>query len=201
VTALALYRDDGPLARALGRAGVLQQYVLVAAAALPLLVAIAVGGDDVSDPVVGAALAWLILCGGAASGAPPGGRLRWTQLPVLRACEYGALLWLAALAGPSALPAAFALLAALAFRHYDLIYRVRLAGSAPPSWVSALSLGWEGRLLGAYVLLLTGAVTVGFFVAAGVLAAVFVGESAVSWLAAGRMEQPLDYEDEEDEEA
>jgi uncharacterized protein DUF5941 len=199
VSALALYRDDGPLARALGRLGRLEQYLLVAAGALPLVVVIAVGGDDVSDPVVGAALAWLILCGGAASGAPPGGPLRWTQLPVLRACEYGALLWVAAVAAPSALPAAFALLAALAYRHYDLIYRVRLSGSTPPSWLNALSLGWDGRLVGAYVLLLTGAVTVGFFVAAGVLAVLFVGDSVVSWVAAGRMRQPLDYEDEEGE--
>jgi hypothetical protein len=201
MTALAVYRDDGPIARALGRAGRLQQFVLVAAAAAPLFAAMAIGGDDASDPVVGAALAWLIVFAGAASGAPPGGRLRWTQLPILRACEYGALLWVAAVEGPSALPAAFALLAALAYRHYDLIYRVRLAGTAPPAWVNALSLGWEGRLLVAYVLLLAGAVTAGFFVAAGLLAAVFVGESAVSWVAAGRMRQPLDYEDEEDEEA
>jgi Family of unknown function (DUF5941) len=199
MTALAVYRDDGPIARALGRAGRVQQFVLVAAAAAPLFAAMAIGGDDASDPVVGAALAWLIVCAGAASGAPPGGRLRWTQLPILRACEYGALLWLAAIAGTSALPAAFALLAALAFRHYDLIYRMRLGGTVPPAWVNALALGWEGRLLGAYVLLLTGAVTVGFFVAAGVLAAVFVGESALGWVAAGRMRQPLDYEDEEEE--
>jgi len=198
LSALALYRDDGPLARALGRVGVLQQWVLVAAAALPLFVVIAVGGNDVSDPVVGAALAWVIVCAGAASGAPPGGRLRWTQLPVLRACEYGALLWLAAIAGSSALPAAFALLAVLAYRHYDLVYRMRLGGGVPPAWVNALSLGWEGRLLGAYVLLLAGAVTVGLYVAAGLLAVVLVGESAV---AAGRMRQPLDYEDEEGEEA
>jgi Family of unknown function (DUF5941) len=198
LTALSLYRDDGPLARALGRLGVLQQWILVAAAALPLFVVIAAGGDDVPDWAVGAALAWVIVCAGAASGAPPGGSLRWTQLPVLRACEYGALLWLAALAGPSALPAAFALLGVLAYRHYDLIYRMRLGGGMPPAWVNALSLGWEGRLLGAYVLLLAGAMTVGLFVGAGVLAVVFVGESAV---AAGRMRQPLDYEDEEDEEA
>jgi Family of unknown function (DUF5941) len=201
MTALALYRDDGPLARALGRAGRLQQYVLVAAAALPLAVAIAVAGDGASEPLVGAVLAWLILLGGAASGAPPGGRLRWTQLPVLRACEYGALLWIAAIAGPEALPAAFALLAALAFRHYDLIYRARLSDRPPPGWLAALSLGWEGRLLGAYVLLLAGAVTEGFYVAAGVLAVAFVTESAASWIATGRLEQPLDYEDEEDEEA
>jgi Family of unknown function (DUF5941) len=199
VTALAIYRDDGPLARALGRAGRLRQYVLVAAGALPLLAAIAIGGDGVSDPVAGAVLAWLILCGGAASGAPPGGRLRWTQLPVLRACEYGALLWIAAIAGSSALPAAFALLAVLAYRHYDLIYRARLSDHPPPGWLNALSLGWEGRLLGAYVLLLAGAVTEGFYAAAGVLAVVFVGESAVSWVAAGRAgEQPV-YDDEEDE--
>jgi hypothetical protein len=164
---------------------------------VPLVVAVAVGGDDVSDAVARAVISLAVLWGAASRHARPS-RLRWTQLAVLRAAEYGALLWLATLAGPSALPAVFALLAALAYRHYDLIYRMRLGGGAPPAWVNALSLGWEGRLVGAYVLLLAGAVTAGFFVAAGVLAAVFVGESAV---AAGRMRQPLDYEDEEDEEA
>jgi Family of unknown function (DUF5941) len=197
-SALAVYRDDGPLARALGRAVPVGAVALVAAAAVPLVVAIAVGGDDASDVVAGAAIAWAVLCLGASSGGTQRSRLRWTQLPVLRACEYAALLWLAAIAGPSALPAVFALLAALAFRHYDLIYRMRLRGSAPPAWVNALSLGWEGRLLGAYVLLLVGAVPTGFFVAAGVLAVAFVGESVAGWAASAR-EQPLEYEDEEEE--
>jgi hypothetical protein len=45
MTALALYRDDGPLARALGRAGV-PALAGVVAALLPLAVALAADGSD-----------------------------------------------------------------------------------------------------------------------------------------------------------
>jgi hypothetical protein len=202
--ALAVYRDDGPLARALGavlgRLG-LPELVLVVAAVVPILALIAFGGDDVSEPAAGAAIAWMVLCGGAASGSPPGGGLRWALLPVLRLTEYATLLWLAALAGPSSYPAAFALLAALVFRHYDLVYRMRLRGIAPAPWVDALSLGWDGRLVGAYVLLVAGALPDGFYLAAAVLGGAFAGEAVSVWVGAGRRaQQPAELDDEEDEE-
>jgi hypothetical protein len=128
------------------------------------------------------------------------GRFRWTLLPLLRTCEYAALLWLAALAGPSALPAAFALLAAIVYRHYDLVYRMRLRGGRPAAWVNALSLGWEVRLLGAYVLLVFGALTEGYFAAAVVFGVAFAGESIAAWASEGRGRQPLEYDDEEEDE-
>jgi hypothetical protein len=219
--ALPVYRDDGPIARALGaalartttrpadrgaahatrRAGPAvwsPELALVVVGVVPLLAALVVGRDDVSDPVVGAAIAWMVLWAGAASGAPTGGSLRWALLPVLRAAEYAGLLWLAALAGGDALPAAFALLAALAFRHYDLVYRMRLRGDAPPRWLGVLSLGWDGRLIGGYVLLVLGAVPAGFYVAAGVFGVAFVAEAVSMWAGVGG--QPVGFEDAEDEE-
>jgi hypothetical protein len=205
-TALTLYRDDGPVARAIGRAAAplvpsragTVELALVVAAAVPLLAVLSVGGADVSDAVAGAAVAWAVLCGGASTGFMAESRLRWALLPILRLTEYAAVLWLAVLAGSSSRPAAFALLAAVAFRHYDLVYRMRLRGTSPPPWVNAVSLGWEGRLIGAWLLLVAGALPAGFYVAAAVLGAAFVGEAVHGWVASGR---PLAYEadDEEDE--
>jgi Family of unknown function (DUF5941) len=237
--ALGVYRDDGPIARAIGRAVArvahdssrptglaaahdssrpiglaaaldssrpatgAAEVALVVAAAVPLLALVAFGGDDVSDLVAGAAIAWAVVCAGASTSVVPGSRLRWALLPVLRLTEYAGLLWLAALAGPSSYPAVFALLAAVAFRHYDLVYRMRLRGIAPAPWVNAVSLGWDGRLIGGYLLLVAGALPAGFFAAAAVLGLVFVAEAVVGWVAFGRRAQrPAEYEDgdEEDEE-
>jgi hypothetical protein len=200
---LAVYRDDGPIARALGRAAGpaagLRAPALGAAAALPLLALIAVGGESVSHSVAGAAVAWLVVCGGLSSGSHPGGRLRWTVLPALRLCEYAALLWFAALAGSSAFPAAFAVLAAVVFHHYDLMYRLRLRGTTPAPWVKALSVGWDGRLVAGYLLLVAGALPGGFYVLAALLGVAFVGESVASWLTFGREQQAPVYEDEEED--
>jgi phosphatidylglycerophosphate synthase len=204
--AIALYRDDGPVAaalgRRLGRSVPVQELALTVVGVAPGLALIAFGGDGVSDAAAGAAIAWAVLCGGVASGSPPGGPLRWATLPILRAFEYAALLWLAALAGGSALPAAFALLAALAFRHYDLVYRMRLRGTAPPAWLGALGLGWDGRLLAGFVLLVASAVTAGFYAAAVVFGVAFAGEAIALWARSGsRGEVPDVEEDEEPEEA
>jgi hypothetical protein len=199
---LVLYRDDGPLARALGAAGralPVSPEVLTLAGALPLFAAVAVTGEGASELTAGVVLAVLVLLAGAAGGREATGRFRFLVPPVLRAAEYAGLLWLGALAGGSGVPAAFALLAAIAFRHYDLVYRVRHQGVTPPPWLDRLSGGWEGRLLVAYVLLLAGALPAGLFAAATVLGVVFVAESARSWAHRERAGRTGVYEDEEDE--
>ena len=200
---IAVYRDDGPLARALGSllGGALRLpgAALLLAALVPLLAAVAIGGGDTSRPVAAVVLAWVLVMAGASSGSPPRPRIRWAELPLLRATEYVALTWIAALEGPDAYPAAFALLAALTFRHYDLVYRLRHRGVTPAPWVSALSGGWDGRLILAFLLLVAGALPAGYYVVAAVLGAVFVGEAAYAWVAIGRVQRPLEYEDEEDE--
>jgi hypothetical protein len=196
--ALGLQRDDGPLARALGRVGGAQALVLMAAAALPLPALAAVGGDDVSEPAAGAAIAWLVLLGGLTGGARTGHPLEWTLLPALRLSEYAGLLWLGALAGSSSLPAAFALVAAVAFRHYELAYRLRLRGTAPPPWLGTVSGGWDGRLIAGWLLLAAGALPAGFYALAGVLAIVSAAESVRSWRSHGRSLQAPVYEDEEE---
>jgi hypothetical protein len=200
---IPVYRDDGPLALALGRAlgpvVKLPPPLLIVLGLVPLVAVIAIGGPDTSLGVAGAVLAWVVLMLGIASGTPPRPAIRWAEPPLMRATEYTALIWIAALEGSDAYPAAFALLAALTFRHYDLVYRLRHRGVVPARWVSRLSGGWDGRLIVAFVLLAAGALPAGYFVAAGVLGVAFVGEAVYGWLAVGRVQRPLEYEDEEDE--
>jgi hypothetical protein len=201
---VAVYRDDGPLARALGRVlgpvVPLPAPLVVLAGLLPLLAVVAFGGDRVSDGAAAAVLAWVVLALGASVGRPPRERIRWAEAPLVRLAEYVALVWIAALDGPSSYPAAFALLAALTFRHYDLVYRLRHRGVTPAPWVSALSGGWDGRLVAAWVLLAAGALPAGYWIAAGVLGATFVAEAVVGWVSSGRrVQRPLEYEDAEDE--
>jgi hypothetical protein len=173
--------------------------VLVLVALLVLVAAVAIGGGDTPHGVAAAVLALVVLLCGASSGSPPRPKLRWAEMPLLRGTEYMALIWIAALEGPDAYPAAFALLAALAFRHYDLVYRLRHRGTVPATWVSALSGGWDGRIVVAFLLLVAGALPAGYFVVAAVLGVAFVGEAAYGWLVVGRVQRPLEYEDEEDE--
>jgi hypothetical protein len=113
--------------------------------------------------------------------ARAGARLGWLLPPLLRVVEYGSILLVAALAGPSCPPAAFALLAAIAFHQYDVVYRLRHQGVAPPRWLDAVALGWDGRVLLAWALLVAGLLPVAMFVWAAALAFVLVVESAVSW--------------------
>jgi hypothetical protein len=201
---VAVYRDDGPISRALGAVARpaltrVPPPLLIALGLVPLLAVCAIWGSDVSHAAAAALLAWVLLTCGISSGTRPRVRVRWTETPLLRATEYTALIWIAALEGTDAYPAAFALLAALTFRHYDLVYRLRHRGVVPARWVSALGGGWDGRIVVAFLLLVLGALPAGYYVAAAVLGAAFVGEAIYGWVGIGRVQRPLEYEDEEDE--
>jgi hypothetical protein len=197
---LAVYRDDGPLAAALarvGRAVPLPAPALAAPGALAILAAIAVERDGASDALAGAAIAIAVVLGALAGGRPEAGGFRWLVPAAVRLAEYAGLLWLGSLAGASGEPAAFALIAALAFRHYDLVYRLRHRSVTPPAWVNLLGLGWDGRLVLGYVLLLAGVLPTAFFVLAAVMGVVFVAESVAGWTSATTRTSV--YEEEEDE--
>jgi hypothetical protein len=200
---IVVYRDDGPLARAIGRelGGELPlpAPLLALFALLPLAVVAIVAGGDVSNFGAGVVLGWVLLLGGSAAGAHGRPKISWAVTPLMRLTEYVGLIWIAGLHGASAYPAAFALIFALQFRHYDLVYRLRHRGVVPARWVSALSLGWDGRLVLAYLLLVTGALPAGYYVVATVLGVAFVGEAVYGWVVIGRVEQPMGDEDEEDE--
>lgn len=199
---LELYRDDGPVAAAIGAAvaGRLRvpAIALLLAAALPGLVAIVLAGDGASHGLVAGALVWAVLVGGLASSRPLVDRLRWAVPSVLRLIEYAGLLWIATVAGDSSLPAAFALLAAITYHHYDVVYGYRHRGVPLPRWAQAAGGGWDGRLLLGLVLLAAGALPAGFYVMAVAVAALFIGVTIVQWRHIGRGERPV-YDDEEDE--
>jgi hypothetical protein len=203
LTPARLYRDDGPPALALGatlgRALPVPALALLVAGALPLAVAVALGSARSADGTAAGIVAWLVLLGGASSGRPHEDRLSWLAPPLIRACEYAAIIWLAALAGAQDEGAAFALLGALAFRHYDLVYRLRGRGAAPPGWLNRLALGWDGRLIVVCALAIAGALPTALYVLAACLAALFVTESVRAWTRPGREQRPMPYDDEEDE--
>ncbi len=199
--ALERYRDDGLVSRGLGtlgRALPIPPAVLVGAGLAGLLTLAAVEGDGASNALVAAGIAWIVVLGGLSSGRPHTDRFAWAVPGFLRVAEYGGLLWIAANAGDSSHAAAFALIAALTFHHYDLVYRPRFQGVAPPTWLGFAAGGWEGRLVLAWVLLAVDALPAGMFIMAGVLGLAFVVECALSWTRLSVA--PLSvYEDEEDE--
>lgn len=199
--AIERYRDDGPIARVLGtlgRALPVPPVLFVGAAMAGLIVLVATQGDGASDGLVAAGVAWVVLLAGLSSGRPHTDRFAWAVPGFLRVCEYGGLLWVAANAGDSSHAAAFALIAALVFHHYDLVYRPRFQGVAPPAFWNFVAGGWDGRLVLAWVLLAAGALPAGMFILAGLLGVGFAIECALSW--ARLSVEPLSvYDDEEDE--
>lgn len=201
-TPLEHYRDDGPLARLLGatvgRLVPIPPLPLGLIGAAGLLAAAAAEGDAASDGTVAAAIAWFVVWAGVSSGRPHTDRFAWALPGVVRAGEYGGIIWIGATVGESASTGAFALIASLAFRHYDLVYRSRFQGKPPAAWLDVAAGGWEGRLVVVTVLLAAGALPAALFVLAGVLAVVLVSECVVSWTRPSAAPVSI-YEDEEDE--
>ncbi|MGI5193380.1 DUF5941 domain-containing protein [Streptomyces sp. CA-288835] len=97
-------------------------------------------------PVLGAVL--YTLTSAAAVALPLKGALDWLVPPVFRTAEYVTVLVLAAKADVNgALPAAFGLVGAVAYHHYDTVYRIRGNAGAPPNWLVRAIGGHEGRTL------------------------------------------------------
>ncbi|MEA2295441.1 MAG: hypothetical protein QOE86_3080, partial [Solirubrobacteraceae bacterium] len=187
--------DHGLLVRALapiGRAVPAPPWALLGAAAAILAVTIAATGATPPDGAVAAATAAVVVLGAAAAGRPQTDRLRWLAPPLLRAIELGGLAWLGAAGGAGTGPAAYALLCAVAFHHYDGIYRrsATVAGA-----------GWDGRLVVAAALVIVGATPAGFWALAGVLCALFGGPAVRSWVVADRAGRTDPYDEQEDEQA
>jgi hypothetical protein len=184
---VALYRDDGAVARLLARAGrrvPVPGWLPAVLAAAGLGVAIAVTGSGAATGTAAAVVAGVVVLGGLAAGRDDRGALRWLVPPALRACELAGLLWIAAVAGDAALPAAFALMAVVALRAYTLADAVRFRGVPPAAWLTALSAGWDGRLLLAVLLLALDLLPAGFYVWAALLGVALVAESATGWATA-----------------
>ncbi|MFD7836350.1 DUF5941 domain-containing protein [Streptomyces sp. NPDC059761] len=148
--ALADLADSGPLAALVAR--------VTAVPARSLHLPFAVLGSAVllgaawyepfgSVTVVGAAALYAVLAG-AAVARPLKGPLDWLLPPLFRCAEYVTVLALAVNADvPGALPAAFGLVAAVAYHHYDTVYRIRGGSGAPPRWLVWTIGGHDGRVL------------------------------------------------------
>ncbi|MFE3414316.1 DUF5941 domain-containing protein [Streptomyces mirabilis] len=147
--ALADLADSGPLVEPLARLA--RGTVRVAAP-----VSAAVGGVL----VVTSALLWgagwqtvlcavgYVLLSALAVVRPLKGALDWLVPPFFRAAEYLTVLVLAAKADVNGvLPGAFGLVAAVAYHHYDTVYRIRGNAGAPPHWLVRAIGGHEGRTL------------------------------------------------------
>ncbi|MFF2196014.1 DUF5941 domain-containing protein [Streptomyces sp. NPDC058157] len=186
--ALADLADSGPLA------GLVASHPL-RGLRLPFAVlgAVVVVGAACYEPfgspvVVFAALLYVVLSGDAV-GAPLRGPLDWLLPPLFRAAEYTTVLVLAVKADvPGALPAAFGLVAAVAYHHYDTVYRIRGGSDAPPRWLVWTTGGHEGRVL--LTTALAAVLTRDAFPVALTAMAVFVAvvvlvESIRFWVSAG----------------
>ncbi|HET7279739.1 MAG TPA: DUF5941 domain-containing protein [Dermatophilaceae bacterium] len=175
--------DLGPVARAAGR--ILMASFRAAVLGLPMTFAGAVllwrGSGGLALLV---ALAGLLLTG---VGCRPAlqHHLAW-QAPVL--------LWLAeaafVMAAASGLAegqrwVVFAYLAAVAWHRYDVVYRLRDTGQPPPYWVTAATLGVDGRVLALVLMAWLAPAGVPWLLGFGALAliTVYAVESARAWRA------------------
>ncbi|MFD5874718.1 DUF5941 domain-containing protein [Streptomyces sp. NPDC060322] len=149
--ALAELADSGPLAQAVAavvrRPGGGFTAPLLAFAGALVVVAAALFAPYGDWLTVGAAVVYAALSGLAVS-RPLKGALDWLVPPVFRAAEYCTILALAARSDvPHAVPAAFGLVSAVAYHHYDTVYRIRGGTGAPPRWLVRTIGGHEGRTL------------------------------------------------------
>ncbi|WFB11496.1 CDP-alcohol phosphatidyltransferase family protein [Streptomyces sp. LX-29] len=192
--ALADLADTGPLAELVAKGagrriglGTYGPLLWAAAATGVLLAGVALPAYGGWAPV-GAAAVYALLAG-LAVGRPLKGPLDWLVPPLFRVAEYTTVLILAARSEVNgALPAAFGLVAAVAYHHYDTVYRIRGGTGAPPHWLVRITGGHEGRTLA-----VTAAAAVwhdqGFTIAltalAGALALAVLIESIRFWVSSG----------------
>jgi hypothetical protein len=182
---LVAYRDDGPVAQALGRLTRGQLPPL-----LPLLVAVVVTGvllltgvNGQTSPAVFAPVLALLLAG-PGSTHPHSGRLDWFVPPIMRVIEYGYLASLG-FAHDVSKPLVYAFIGVLAYHHYDTVYRTRQR-LWPAKWVFRAGLGWDGRMLIAAAATLVGVLPLVFAVMGVYLALLFGIESVYTWTRTGR---------------
>ncbi|KOU60907.1 transferase [Streptomyces sp. MMG1533] len=186
--ALADLADNGPLASLVAHAtrARLGTPLLVALAGT-IVLAVSLFSGATWAPVAGAVV--YTITAGQALYRPLKGSLDWLVPPLFRAAEYGTVLVLAAQADVNgALPAAFGLVAAVAYHHYDTVYRIRGNAGAPPAWLVRAIGGHEGRTLLVTVLaavLTASQFKVALTVLAVAVALVVLVESIRFWASSG----------------
>ncbi|MFD5471824.1 DUF5941 domain-containing protein [Streptomyces sp. NPDC127105] len=188
--ALADLADNGPIAAFVARLRDPNARWYLDYPLLQALVGVAILAGSLYDgdrwmPFVGAC--FYVVSSGLALSQPLKGPLDWLVPPLFRAAEYGTVLVLAARADVNgALPAAFGLVAAVAYHHYDTVYRIRGNAGAPPAWLVRALGGQEGRtlLVTVFAALLTAAqFKVALTVLAVAVALLVLVESIRFWVA------------------
>ncbi|MBB4781346.1 phosphatidylglycerophosphate synthase [Streptomyces rapamycinicus] len=191
--ALAELADSGPLAELVAKAAPrgMSSYLAPLSAAVgtaAVLAGTALAGFGSWVPV-GCAVLYAVLAGVAVT-APLQGPLDWLVPPLFRAAEYGTILILAACSEVNgALPAAFGLVAAVAYHHYDTVYRIRGGTGAPPHRLVRAIGGHEGRTVvvtaAAALLHQNQGFTIALTALAAVLALAVLIESIRFWVSSG----------------
>ncbi|MEU6819875.1 DUF5941 domain-containing protein [Streptomyces atriruber] len=202
--ALGDLADNGTLAAAfaaaLGRRGRILPAPVLAFIGGAAVVAVAAFTSYGSPWVVVAAVIYVVLSG-LALGRPLKAPLDWLVPPFFRAAEYGTVLVLAAKADVNgALPAAFGLVSAVAYHHYDTVYRIKGGTGAPPRRLVRAIGGQEGRTLVvalAATLLPTTDFTVALTALAVAVALVVLVESIRFWVAAEKRGAPAVHDEGE----
>jgi Family of unknown function (DUF5941) len=181
---LTHYRDDGPLSETFRRAGPLRvpSLAITAVGTVAVAAGLAVDGGRGTGAasLVGiAAFVLLGMLGGAGRQHP---RVQWLVPPMLRAGEYVIVATLAWRTGHAEIWLAYALLAMVAFHHYDVVYRLRHQHAAPSALVSRLCGGWEVRVLVVTVAAVLGVLAPALIVLTVWCGALYVSESMRSWV-------------------
>ena len=124
------------------------------------------------DPGLGAAWFW------ADASLPLGGRFAWSVPAILRLFELGLVLSIA-----HNYPIAFLWIFAVAFHHYDALYRA-LAGFEIPANIKSLGLGFLGRSLLVVLAALGFVISLEMTLLLGgiIFSALFVGYASRQWL-------------------
>lgn len=191
--ALAELADSGPIAQVVAvvgpRLGGSWSAPLTALLAGVLMIASALSQPFGSWHTILAAVVYAMFSGMAVS-RPLKGALDWLVPPIFRAAEYCTILILAARSDvQGALPAAFGLVSAVAYHHYDTVYRIRGGTGAPPQWLVRTIGGHEGRTLVVAVLAAVftqhPAFTVALTTLAVAVALVVLVESIRFWVSSG----------------
>ncbi|WP_447042291.1 DUF5941 domain-containing protein [Streptomyces sp. DSM 118878] len=165
-----------------------------------VVVAVAAFTSYGSSWVIVGGVVYVALCG-LALARPLKGPLDWLVPPFFRAAEYGTILVLAAKADVNgSLPAAFGLVAAVAYHHYDTVYRIKGGTGAPPRRLVRAIGGQEGRTL---VVVLAAALlpaedfTVALTALAVAVALVVLVESIRFWVTAHKRGAPAVHDEGE----
>ncbi|MFJ8311313.1 MULTISPECIES: DUF5941 domain-containing protein [unclassified Streptomyces] len=189
--ALADLADSGPLAQLVAaKAPRVPGAPVVAAVGAVALITTALTQPVGSRQMIVAAVFYAILSGISVA-RPLKGALDWLVPPLFRVAEYCTVLVLAARSGvDGALPAAFGLVAAVAYHHYDTVYRIKGGSGAPPLWLVRLIGGHEGRTLVVAVLAAVLATrdtdfTLALTALAAAIALVVLVESIRFWVSSG----------------